>query len=99
MNIAMFYHSLVSDWNHGNAHFLRGVAGALRELGHGSASTNRRTAGASRTCAASRRQADRGVSPLLSQSREHPYRLQDIDLDETLSGADLVWSMSGTIAI
>lgn len=24
--VALFYHSLVSDWNHGNAHFLRGIA-------------------------------------------------------------------------
>ncbi len=34
MKIVMFYHSLVSDWNHGNAHFLRGVAGELIERGH-----------------------------------------------------------------
>ena len=25
MKLVMFYHSLYSDWNHGNAHFLRGV--------------------------------------------------------------------------
>src|SRR5437763_1696838 len=30
----MFYHSLVSDWNHGNAHFLRGVASELLARGH-----------------------------------------------------------------
>src|SRR5205809_6716807 len=30
----MFYHSLVSDWNHGNAHFLRGVAMELIKRGH-----------------------------------------------------------------
>jgi spore maturation protein CgeB len=29
MKIAMFYHTLVSDWNHGNAHFLRGIATEL----------------------------------------------------------------------
>ena len=29
MKLALFYHSLISDWNHGNAHFLRGV---VREL-------------------------------------------------------------------
>src|SRR5690606_4974656 len=29
MNIKMFYHSLVSDWNHGNAHFLRGIVSEL----------------------------------------------------------------------
>jgi spore maturation protein CgeB len=34
MRIAMFYHSLVSDWNHGNAHFLRGVAAELLARGH-----------------------------------------------------------------
>ncbi len=34
MNIALFYHSLVSDWNHGNAHFLRGILSELLERGH-----------------------------------------------------------------
>ena len=34
MRIVLFYHSLVSDWNHGNAHFLRGVVTALGEQGH-----------------------------------------------------------------
>jgi len=34
MRIAMFYHSLVSDWNHGNAHFLRGIASELLSRGH-----------------------------------------------------------------
>src|SRR5512138_3366298 len=34
MRFLMFYHSLVSDWNHGNAHFLRGVATELASAGH-----------------------------------------------------------------
>jgi len=34
MKIVMFYHSLLSDWNHGNAHFLRGIVWNLLELGH-----------------------------------------------------------------
>ena len=34
MNVAFFYHSVVSDWNHGNAHFLRGVARELVRRGH-----------------------------------------------------------------
>jgi spore maturation protein CgeB len=34
LNIALFAHSLVSDWNHGNAHFLRGLAHELARLGH-----------------------------------------------------------------
>lgn len=29
----MFYHSLVSDWNNGNAHFLRGVVSELKKRG------------------------------------------------------------------
>jgi spore maturation protein CgeB len=35
MNVAIFCHSIVSDWNHGNAHFLRGVARELIARGHG----------------------------------------------------------------
>lgn len=34
MKVVMFYHSLQSDWNHGNAHFLRGVASELLAEGH-----------------------------------------------------------------
>lgn len=34
MRIALFYHSLLSDWNHGNAHFLRGITRELLERGH-----------------------------------------------------------------
>src|SRR5690554_4239660 len=34
MKIYMFYHSIVSDWNHGNAHFLRGMVSAFRRIGH-----------------------------------------------------------------
>src|SRR5919202_5043625 len=34
VKIALFYHSLVSDWNHGNAHFLRGIVSELKTRGH-----------------------------------------------------------------
>jgi spore maturation protein CgeB len=34
LNIALFSHSLVSDWNHGNAHFLRGLVRELIRMGH-----------------------------------------------------------------
>ncbi len=34
LNIKIFAHSWVSDWNHGNAHFLRGLARALIRMGH-----------------------------------------------------------------
>jgi spore maturation protein CgeB len=34
MRVVMFYHSLLSDWNHGNAHFLRGIVSELIADGH-----------------------------------------------------------------
>jgi spore maturation protein CgeB len=34
LNIALFAHSMISDWNHGNAHFLRGLARELVRMGH-----------------------------------------------------------------
>ena len=34
MRFALFYQSVISDWNHGNAHFLRGLMRALQALGH-----------------------------------------------------------------
>jgi len=34
MRIVVFCHSLMSDWNHGNAHFLRGVVADLLDRGH-----------------------------------------------------------------
>lgn len=35
MNVVLFCHSLLSDWNHGNAHFLRGLCSELALQGHG----------------------------------------------------------------
>lgn len=35
LQFRIFAHSWVSDWNHGNAHFLRGLARELGVLGHG----------------------------------------------------------------
>lgn len=34
MKILLFYHSLISDWNHGNAHFLRGITTELLKRGY-----------------------------------------------------------------
>src|SRR5207248_7535169 len=31
---ALLYQSVISDWNHGNAHFLRGLMRALQARGH-----------------------------------------------------------------
>lgn len=35
LKLRLFAHSWTSDWNHGNAHFLRGLAYELVRLGHG----------------------------------------------------------------
>lgn len=34
LKVAIFCHSLVSDWNHGNAHFLRGIVSELQARAH-----------------------------------------------------------------
>ncbi len=34
MKFLLFYHSAYSDWNHGNAHFLRGITKSLQKRGH-----------------------------------------------------------------
>jgi spore maturation protein CgeB len=34
MKLALFYHSLLSDWNHSTAHFLRGITWELLARGH-----------------------------------------------------------------
>jgi len=34
LKLRIFAHSWISDWNHGNAHFLRGLAYELTRLGH-----------------------------------------------------------------
>jgi spore maturation protein CgeB len=34
MKIYLFYHSIISDWNHGNAHFLRGMVTAMLRQNH-----------------------------------------------------------------
>lgn len=34
LRFRLFAHSWISDWNHGNAHFLRGLASEIARLGH-----------------------------------------------------------------
>jgi spore maturation protein CgeB len=91
MKIVLFYHSLVSDWNHGNAHFLRGVATELVQRGHevlvfeaqdSWSLTNLRAAEGDRPI-----QEFAARYPLL---RSEFYDLATLDLDRALSGADLV---------
>ena len=91
MRIVMFYHSLVSDWNHGNAHFLRGGVAELRARDH-DVQVYEPADGWSRTHLIK----DHGTTPLEEFRESFPllhsetYEPESIDLDEVLDDADLV---------
>jgi spore maturation protein CgeB len=91
MRIVLFYHSLISDWNHGNAHFLRGIVTELLRAGHsvtvyeplgGWSLTNLLEEHGDRA-----RLAFHQAYPLLQSEFYEPERL---DLDYALDGAELV---------
>ena len=91
MRIRFFYHSLISDWNHGNAHFLRGVASELIARGHDLRIYEPEDAWSVRNLL-----EEHGSAPLddfhqayldLTSTR---YRLNTLDLDDALATADLV---------
>jgi spore maturation protein CgeB len=91
MNIALFYHSLVSDWNHGNAHFLRGVVSELLARGH-EVRVFEPADGWSRRNLLDEQGADaidafREAYPRLKSTQYDP---STIDVDRALDGADLV---------
>ena len=103
MRIALFYHSLVSDWNHGNAHFLRGYAAELISRGHevtvyvprnGWSVTNLlRDHGA---------EAIEGFRARFPTLRDVEYDPERFDPDELLEGTSLVivheWNTHGVVA-
>jgi spore maturation protein CgeB len=87
----LFYHSLVSDWNHGNAHFLRGVATELLARGHDVQIYEPQNGWSLQNLLAEHGEAAlsrfKAAYPALESTFYHPERL---DLDEALDGADLV---------
>src|SRR5215207_2719794 len=93
MRIVMFYHSLLSDWNHGNAHFLRGVVAELLDRGHDVSSYESRE-GWSRTNLV----AEHGIQPLVDVRDRfgwmdevvRDYDPELLDLDRALDGAHVV---------
>ena len=91
MRVVYFSHSLVSDWNHGNAHFLRGVVAELRERGH-EVAVLEPAAGWSRA----NLEHEHGEGALREFRRAFPdlaptaYDLETLDLGRELDGADLV---------
>jgi spore maturation protein CgeB len=103
MRIVMFYHSLVSDWNHGNAHFLRGVVGELQRRGHRVDVYEPRDA-----WSVERLIEEQGDGALERFSRAYPglcsirYDLDRLDPERVLAGADLAvvheWSEPALVA-
>ena len=91
MHIVLFYHSLISDWNHGNAHFLRGIATELLARGHRVDLYEPRD-GWSRNNLI----AEHGIQPQHDFQASFPhlhstfYDLDSLKLDRVLDGADLV---------
>jgi spore maturation protein CgeB len=91
VRIVMFYHSLISDWNHGNAHFLRGVVRELLARGHDVKVLEPANGWSLRNLLEERGEsaidAFRTAYPELDSIRYDPDAL---DLNVVLDGADLV---------
>jgi spore maturation protein CgeB len=91
VRVVLFCHSLVSDWNHGNAHFLRGVCSELQARGHEVDVYEPADAWSARNLV-----AEHGQAPLQAFAAAYPhlrsqrYDLAALDLDQALAGADLV---------
>jgi spore maturation protein CgeB len=91
MRFVIFTHSLVSDWNHGNAHFLRGFATELVERGH-DVRIFEPEDGWSRANLV----AHHGTAAIAEFARIYPrirsrfYRLETLDLQRELDGASVV---------
>jgi spore maturation protein CgeB len=90
MNFRLFYHSLISDWNHGNAHFLRGVVRELIERGHDVCVFEPRDAWSAENLV--RDHGDAAVAAFHAAYPGLDSRRYDatLDLDEALDGADVV---------
>jgi spore maturation protein CgeB len=91
MRIVIFCHSLISDWNHGNAHFLRGIVAELQTRRH-DVTVYEPADGWSRR----ELLADAGQSAIQRFHRAFPtltshcVDLEHLSLDAALDDADLV---------
>jgi spore maturation protein CgeB len=90
MRVVYFTHSLLSCWNHGNAHFLRGVFRELVARGHETRiyepAGNWSLDNLLRDHGQAGLEAFRGGYPELSSDTYGP----DLDIDRALDGADVV---------
>jgi spore maturation protein CgeB len=91
MKVTIFCHSLVSDWNHGNAHFLRGIARDLIARGHKVQIFEPRDGWSRQNLT-----AEHGTQPIREFRRAFPeltstlYDLETLDIDAAIDGAQLV---------
>jgi len=91
LKVVVFCHSLISDWNHGNAHFLRGVASELIERGHEVAIFEPEDAWSLQNLI-----HDHGEVPVQGFHQAYPnlssvrFRSDRLDLTDALAGAELV---------
>jgi spore maturation protein CgeB len=91
VKFVLFYHSLISDWNHGNAHFLRGVVTELLDRGHEVDVYEPVNAWSMQNLI-----GDYGYKAIDDFRRAFPhlrsirYSLDDFDFDRALDGADVV---------
>ena len=103
MRFVMFYHSLVSDWNHGNAHFLRGVANELIRRGNHVRIYEPDNGWSYRNLVSQHGdQPLRDFEDVYPELRSLKYNSDFLDLDQALDGADVVmvheWNPSQFIA-
>lgn len=91
MRFVLFCHSLLSDWNHGNAHFLRGVMTELGARGHDVRAYEPEDGWSVTNLVADAGPAlldeVRAAFPALRPIR---YAPGELDLDAALDGADVV---------
>jgi spore maturation protein CgeB len=91
MRVVVFCHTLVSDWNHGNAHFLRGVVSDFIARGH-----EVRVLEPRESWSRANLVAQYGDGPVQRFHAAYPtlaseqYDLSRLDLGAVLDGADLV---------
>src|SRR5579883_770596 len=91
LRFVFFTHSLISDWNHGNAHFLRGVVSELMSLGH-----EVRVLEPLRGWSLQNLRQERGDAAVDAFNQAFPrlrstfYDPVTLDLDRALEGADVV---------
>ena len=91
MRIVVFCHSLVSDWNHGNAHFLRGVTAELIARGHAVEVYEPRDAWSMQNLLMEHGDAPlAGFAAAFPSLRSERYDPTSFDLDRALDDADLV---------